>query len=363
MSLPIFMQKGLTAIFQAVKLSHPRALNQAADILEKHFTLSTHEIAAAYQSSYESALKAIITGLGKNSYSNAKVIDEFAEQVVSNYLPSFAAKEGLQGETLSVFCTDTIAQCQTLSSSKTLVFTGDKETLNKKELAALISDYEALSITKLVLKQLSDQDLDKSFKNFLCYNDLLGSAMLFFLEEELRKNERFQATLSALQTQGLRQDNREIKQLLKEVMNQADLSPQIKPRDEFSHHNSESRRLIENALAKLKRLPANNYEYSQLMIMSASVLSSAGALAESEKYLIEAMEIAKTEADRGLAAFNLFQVRLRNGDFDTALSDLKTAIEIDPRYKLHDMDKYPIERILGVGGMGVVFLCRHKLQN
>jgi serine/threonine protein kinase len=99
------------------------------------------------------------------------------------------------------------------------------------------------------------------------------------------------------------------------------------------------------------------------MIMSASVLSSAGALAEAEKSLLEAMEIAQTEADLALAAFNLFQVRLRGGFFETALTDLQTAIKIEPhRYALHDVDRYPIERILGVGGMGVVFLCRHKLQ-
>jgi serine/threonine protein kinase len=364
MPLPIFMQKGLTALLQVVKFTDPAALNQAATTLEQHFTLSTSEIAAAYQISYEFALKAIIAGLGEASLLNAKVIKEFAEQVESNYLPAFAAKLNLQGAALSAFCTETIKQCQTLSGSKDLVFSGDKGTLNQQELAALISDNEALSITELVLKELSHQQpLDESLRAFLRYNDLLGSAILFFLEEELRKNERFQATLSALQTQCLRQDNSEIKELLKQVMNQADLSPQIKPRDEFSHHNSESRRLIENALAKLKQLPANNPQYCQLKIMTASVLSSVGALAEAEKSLIEASEIATNDADRGLAAFNLFQIRLRNGDFDKALTDLQMAIQIDlHRYALHDIDKYPIERILGAGGMGVVFLCRHQLQ-
>jgi serine/threonine protein kinase len=364
MPLPIFMQKGLTALLQVVKFTDPAALNQAATTLEQHFTLSTSEIAAAYQISYESALKAIIAGLGEASLLNAKVIKEFAEQVNSNYLPAFAAKLNLQGAALSAFCTETIKQCQTLSGSKDLLFSGDKGTLNQQELAALISDNEALSITELVLTELSHQQpLDESLRAFLRYNDLLGSAILFFLEEELRKNKRFQATLSALQTQGLRQDNREIKDLLKQVMNQADLSPQIKPRDEFSHHNSESHRLIENALTKLKQLPANNPQYCQLKINCASVLSSVGALAEAEKSLIEASEIAKTDADRGLAAFNLFQIRLRNGDFDKALTDLQMAIQIDlHRYALHDIDKYPIERILGAGGMGVVFLCRHQLQ-
>ncbi len=166
-----------------------------------------------------------------------------------------------------------------------------------------------------------------------------------------------------MQTQGLWQDVRELKTSLKEVMNQADLSAQIKPRDEFTHHNSDSRRLIKTARDKLKRLPTNNPQYNQLLIMTASVLSSAGALAEAEQSLLEARKLAETDADRALAAFNLFQVRLRNGDFETALTDLQTAIAIDShRYALHDIDRYPIERILGAGGMGVVFLCRHKLQ-
>lgn len=65
MPLPIFMQKGLTALLQVVKFTDPAALNQAATTLEQHFTLSTSEIAAAYQISYESALKAIIAGLGE----------------------------------------------------------------------------------------------------------------------------------------------------------------------------------------------------------------------------------------------------------------------------------------------------------
>jgi hypothetical protein len=50
MSLPKVMQKGLTVLFQVVKLKDPRLLHKAADTLEQHFKLSSHEIAAAYQS-------------------------------------------------------------------------------------------------------------------------------------------------------------------------------------------------------------------------------------------------------------------------------------------------------------------------
>ena len=68
-------------------------------------------------------------------------------------------------------------------------------------------------------------------------------------------------------------------------------------------------------------------------------------------------------ADSALAAYNLFQLRVRRGDYEQALTDLQAAINNDPlRYTRHDINKYPIERILGAGGMGVVFLCQHKLR-
>jgi len=358
------MQKGLSALLKVVKLTDPASISQAVTTLEQHLTLSTYEIAEAYQQSYESALKAMIAGLGDSSILDSKVKQEFAAQIFPDYLQPFAVHNGLQSDTLSAFCTNTIATCQTLITHKASLFQGDKTTLTQKELAALITDNSALSITSLVLAQVRPHHpLDDQLLAFFQYNDLLGSAILFFLEEELRQNERFRATLAALERQGLWQDVREIKALLNQVMSRNDLSAQIKPRDEFTQHNSESLQLIRAAFAKLKQVPANHLQYSQLAIIGASVLSSTGALAEAEQSLIEAMEIAKNDADRALAAFNLFQVRLRNGDLVSALRDLQAAIAINPsRYALHEIDKYPIERILGAGGMGVVFLCRHKLR-
>jgi hypothetical protein len=78
MPLPPLMQKGLTALLNAVKLTEPANLNQTVATLEQHFTLSTYEIAQSYQKSYEQALKAIIAGLGNSSIFDSKVRDEFA---------------------------------------------------------------------------------------------------------------------------------------------------------------------------------------------------------------------------------------------------------------------------------------------
>ncbi|OAD20876.1 hypothetical protein THIOM_003392, partial [Candidatus Thiomargarita nelsonii] len=181
---------------------------------------------------------------------------------------------------------------------------------------------------------------------------------LFFLHEQLRKEPRVESTLAALQRQGLWHDVHEIKETLKQLMTRLDLSSQIKARDELTYHNNDSLKIISEAATKLKQLPQNHPQYSQLFIMGGSVLSSTGALPEAENLLVQVKKMAPNDSDRALAAFNLFQVRVRSGDFKQALTALQEAISIEPqRFSLHDVEKYPIKQILGAGGMGCVFLC------
>ncbi len=304
MPLPLIMQKGLSALLIAVKLTDKVKF---LTFLKEHFTLSSYEIALSYQKSYESALKAIIAGLGNSSVFDSKILGEFACKINPNYLQAFAAHNKIKD--LSKFSTDSITQCQALIQYKNLLFPGDDSKLSESELAALINDDNSLSITGLVLELLpKDTLLDEQFVAFLRYNDLLGTAILFFLDEELRKNERFRVTLTNLREKGLSQDvGEEIKEPFKKSMKDMGLSPQIKARDEFTHHNSDNLKYFDEAFNKFKRLPTNNPQYSQLAIMGASVFSSMGKLAEAEKSLVEVLEIAETEADRALAAFNLFQ--------------------------------------------------------
>ncbi|MDM8568225.1 protein kinase [Thiotrichales bacterium HSG1] len=152
--------------------------------------------------------------------------------------------------------------------------------------------------------------------------------------------------------------------LLQQLMQRSALSKQIKPSDEFTHHNSDSLKLIQAAIAKLPVLSKHNREFNQLVIMTGSVLSSTGDidnLAEAKKLFQQARDLAQNPADKALACFNLFQICLRHQDYYNALSHLQVAIAIDvSRYALHDVDRYPIIRLLGAGGMGCVFLCHDQ---
>lgn len=72
------MQKGLTALLKVVKLAGREGTLKLLDTLEKHFTLTTYEIAKAYQDGYEAALEAISIGLGKPALFASSVTNEFA---------------------------------------------------------------------------------------------------------------------------------------------------------------------------------------------------------------------------------------------------------------------------------------------
>jgi len=155
-------------------------------------------------------------------------------------------------------------------------------------------------------------------------------------------------------------DLKELKQLLQQLMARFDLSMQIKPQDEFTHYSSQSLKQVRAAIEQLKRLPQPN---SQLMSMAGCLLSSMGNIADAENLFLQAQNAAYHSADKALACFNLFQVRLRRGAYEAALADLKVAIAINPQqYALHDVEKYPIEELLSAGEMGCVFLC-HDREN
>ncbi|RKZ54045.1 MAG: hypothetical protein DRR16_06150 [Candidatus Parabeggiatoa sp. nov. 3] len=162
------------------------------------------------------------------------------------------------------------------------------------------------------------------------------------------------------ETKGLAE---EILQKLTELMARQDLSPQIKPRDEFTQHNSTSLKWIREAVSLFKQLPTQTPEYSRVSLMMGSAVSSTGDLAQAERLFLQALEKAKNPDDKALAYFNLFQLQLRRKAYVEALNHLQAALAINPqKYALHDTHKYPIEQLLGAGGMGCVFLCQRRLK-
>ncbi len=463
-------------------------------ILKEHFTFTAYEIAETYQESYGYALAAISAGLAApdqklaflQKLTHSKITREFSEQLDQHYLQPFAQQRGIDNQALPALRKRLLDQIKKLAKQPA-IFQAEPVPFTESELAASINHTGTLAITELVLEHLQHQPPDffeklgfsledeEELVAFLRYGELLGNAVLFFFRERLRKDERAEKTLAALQREGLWADVRDIKaaqdtlstqlqqqletqkqaliealqagqfanapeqtQQLQELQNRVEqipeqldmartawqgsqqqliafsnrfnawaelldekvelvleemgtlqgtvdridehvdtllqefrhfmqrfeLSKQVKPRDEFTQHNSTSLKLIQEAVAKLKGVPLNDPQYNELVLAAGSVLSSTGNLAEAERLFIQAKDTAQNDAEKALSCFNLFQVRLRRRAYPEALADLLAAIAIDPqRYALHDIHRYPIERLLGAGGMGCVFLCQNQWRN
>jgi thioredoxin len=369
MALSTFMQKGLSTLLKVVNLSNQQQINQATAILKTHLTLTTEEIAQAYQNSYELALHTIIAGLGKPLLSDSRTSMEFASQIVPNYLQPFVAQQDLQNFARQYqFCTNAMTKCQILIQHKASLFQGEPIPLTETDLMTVITDNEPLFMTELIIEQLrrleaTRSQLNEKLVTFLSFNELLGTAMVFFLDEELRQHEAFRDTINALQKNGLWLDIRELKNTAQQLMTHFNLCEQIKVVDEFVQHNNDSLKQIQTVVCQLKQLAPNHPQYTQLMTMGGSLLFSNSTLPEAENCFVQAQKMTSNEATQALLAFNLFQIRLQLGQAKQALADLQQAIAIDPnRYALHNIHRYPILWILGAGGMGCVFLCQDKLH-
>jgi len=178
------------------------------------------------------------------------------------------------------------------------------------------------------------------------------------------------------ETQEVVIQNNDILQKLYDMMAQRGISSQVSPRDELTQYDSESLQLIQSAVELLKQLPTQHPEYGQVSLKVGSALSSKGDLAQAEQLFVQAIKKAKNKDDQALACFNLFQVQWRKAFAETtvsakeqhyaeALQALQAAIKLsNGHYALHDITTgyYPIEKILGAGGMGCALLCQNRNQ-
>src|SRR5262249_45531653 len=72
-------------------------------------------------------------------------------------------------------------------------------------------------------------------------------------------------------------------------------------------------------------------------------------------------ERVATPAARAEAQHNVYQAALARRDWPAALAALQLAAGSDPdRWAPFPLGKYEPQRILGAGGFGVVFLCKHR---
>lgn len=161
-----------------------------------------------------------------------------------------------------------------------------------------------------------------------------------------------------------RDDVQQVLDMLSQMMAQLGLAAQIRPRDEFRPQPLRQMEQIQSVYQQWQRLPPQHPDYARTSLLVGSALSATATpqAQQDAEQLFERLRnnVSATDSERALANFNLFQLCIRRAAYGKALAALQAAIDLDRSYALHEVDKYPIERILGAGGMGCVFLCHDE---
>lgn len=212
-----FISKAFGAAIDSpiVAILAEHGLNRAVSILKQHFSFSAFDIASALQDSYDEALVGIGAGLKADSklaffrqLTDSKLCREFSRQIEPCYFQPFAVQVNISD--LRQVLVDNL---KGLSKS---VFEDDNQNpFSEAELAALINHQSSDDFTDLILEQVGP--LNDTLAAFLRFDGLLGDAVLFFFREKIRQDSRVEASLAALQREGLWADVGDIKLAQKQL--------------------------------------------------------------------------------------------------------------------------------------------------
>jgi serine/threonine protein kinase len=164
------------------------------------------------------------------------------------------------------------------------------------------------------------------------------------LQRQGRQIQEFgQAVLQALQHQNL--DRRE-----------------VRAGDSLSLRNESERQLVKQLVGRYRALPEGQRRQMPALLNAIGkleVLTGDFEAAQSDFQSVATLvhdPPAQAEAD-----YNTYQAALERRQWPQALAALQRAAEADPaRFEPFPLAKYEPLRILGAGGFGVAFLCRHR---
>src|SRR5262249_31069714 len=137
----------------------------------------------------------------------------------------------------------------------------------------------------------------------------------------------------------------------------------VRQGDSLSIRDGRERQLVKDLLARYRGLPAEQQRVTPALANGLGRLGLAvGELDEAQRAFAQAATNAPAGAARAEAHYNAYRAAPERHDLGRALNEMKRAVAPDPeRFTPFPTDKYEPERILGVGGFGATFLCKHHL--
>jgi uracil-DNA glycosylase family 4 len=167
----------------------------------------------------------------------------------------------------------------------------------------------------------------------------------------------------AVEQQRQGQQNEDVYRAVLDLQAKLDLvHREVRPSDSLSLRSDAERALVKQVVGRYRELPEDEREGLPALLNAIGRLEVAvGDFAAAQE---DFTSVAKLIGDPGAQAeahANAYHAALERRDWDSALAELREAVQLDSgRFAPFPMDKYEPRRILGAGGFGVAFLCRHR---
>jgi hypothetical protein len=140
---------------------------------------------------------------------------------------------------------------------------------------------------------------------------------------------------------------------------------EVRAGDSLSIRNDKERQLVKQLVVRYRALPAEQQRHTPALLNAIGKLQVvAGDFDSAQRAFQRVATLVKDKTAQAEARFNAYRTALERRDWDTALKELLDAVRLDAkRFSPFPVGKYHPLRILGAGGFGVAFLCKHKYMD
>jgi serine/threonine protein kinase len=137
---------------------------------------------------------------------------------------------------------------------------------------------------------------------------------------------------------------------------------ELTSRDSLSIRGDGERQLVKELVGRYRALPEEQRKQLPALLNGLGKLQVvAGDFDQAQRDFQEAAALVADRRERAELHYNAYRAALERRDWSAALPELLAAADGDAsRFTPFPMDKYQPQRILGAGGFGVAFLCKHR---
>jgi tRNA A-37 threonylcarbamoyl transferase component Bud32 len=156
-----------------------------------------------------------------------------------------------------------------------------------------------------------------------------------------------------------------LRQVLQAVEQQRLDRRELQPRDSLKIESEAERKLVKQLVVRYRSLPADQQNLPALLNALGKLEVGVGAYDDAQRNFQKAASLVHGQPSaEAEARFNAYRAALERHNFDEALRELRVAVRLDAgRFAPFPFDKYEPIRILGAGGFGVAYLCKHVFMN